>query len=73
MLQCTVFEQLKEFLLRPGGVELEVVGTENARKSSPKELTAFQAFLAGALAKTVLPQFFRIQPSGIFSDGFTGK
>jgi hypothetical protein len=47
------------------------VGTEKARKSSPKVLTAFQAFLAGALAKTVLPQFFRIRPSGILSDAFT--
>lgn len=51
-IQYTVFEQLKEFLLRPE-VVVEVVGTEKARKSSPKVLTAFQAFLVGALAKTV--------------------
>ena len=32
---------------------MEIVGTEKADKSSPKVLTAFQAFLVGALAKTV--------------------
>ena len=52
MLQYTVFEQLKDFLLRPE-VVVEVVGTERVRKTSPKVLTAFQAFLVGALAKTV--------------------
>jgi hypothetical protein len=70
VLQYTVFEQLKEFLRRPKGVE-EVVGTEKAHKSFPKVLTAFQASLDGALAKTVLPQFFHIQPLGILSDALT--
>lgn len=52
VLQYTVFEQLKDFLLRPE-VAVEVVGTGKAVcKSSPKVLTAFQAFLVGALAKT---------------------
>ncbi|KAG0605365.1 hypothetical protein M758_9G052700 [Ceratodon purpureus] len=51
-IQYTVFEQLKDFLLRPE-VVVEVVGTERVRKTSPKVLTAFQAFLVGALAKTV--------------------
>jgi len=51
VLQYTVFEQLKEFLLRPEEV-LETMGTDKSR-IKPKLLTAFQAFFVGALAKTV--------------------
>lgn len=53
MLQYTVFEQLKDFLLRPD-VVVEIVGTDRRlSKSSPKALTAFQAFLVGASSKTI--------------------
>jgi adenine nucleotide transporter 17 len=50
-IQYTVFEQLKEFLLRPE-VVVEAVGTDRSR-IKPNVLTAFQAFVVGALAKTV--------------------
>lgn len=52
-IQYTVFEQLKDFLLRPE-VVVEVVGTDQPlSRSSPKVLTAFQAFLIGAFSKTI--------------------
>lgn len=52
-IQYTVFEQLKEFLLRPEAPIKAGATHAVRRKSSPKVLTAFQAFIVGALAKTV--------------------
>ncbi|KAH8960960.1 hypothetical protein BDL97_05G025100 [Sphagnum fallax] len=51
-IQYTVFEQLKEHLLQPK-VNAAVVDKGQAKIPSPILLSAFQAFLVGAISKTV--------------------
>lgn len=51
-MQYTVFEQLKEHLLQPK-VNSAVVVKGQAEIPSPILLSAFQAFLVGAISKTV--------------------
>ena len=51
-LQYTVFEQLKDHLIE-GNAVAATVSTQKVVKRSPVVLSAFQAFLVGALSKTV--------------------
>jgi len=51
-IQYTVFEQLKDHLIE-GNAVAATVSTQKVVKRSPVVLSAFQAFLVGALSKTV--------------------